>query len=191
MRPDIEVWWKILLTAFFFLAFLYLFYKKTTWFRNLTHQTIISVPISARIVRAHILSEIFDTVSTLVGAGCPFIEAVSESSSITNFIPYKTALLFSVKEMQTGSDLSSSLGHYPRLFPSLVVDSIAVGERTGNMEAIVSQMGRYYTRELKAALIGFSKLIEPALMIAVGIIVGAAALSIILPIYEISQHLSG
>ena len=81
--------------------------------------------------------------------------------------------------------------HLLKLFPELAIDSIAIGERTGNMEAILPQMSRYYARELQSALTGFSKLIEPALMIAVGIIVGAAALSIVLPIYDISQHLSG
>ena len=80
---------------------------------------------------------------------------------------------------------------YPRLFPSLAIDSIAVGERTGNMEAVLSQMSRYYARELQSALTGMGKLVEPALMVAVGVIVGAAALSIVMPIYSITQHLSG
>jgi type II secretory pathway component PulF len=137
------------------------------------------------------LSEIFDNISTLVSGGCPFIEAVSECSAFIGLIPYRIALSYAIKEMQTGSSFSSVMVRYQRLFPNLAIDSIAIGERTGNMEAILPQMSRYYARELQSALTGFSKLIEPALMIAIGIIVGAAALSIVLPIYDISQHLSG
>jgi type IV pilus assembly protein PilC len=184
-------WWKILLILFFIGAIFSFLYKKSTWFKNVIHQSILRIPIISRIIRAHMLSEIFDTVSTLVSAGCPFIEAVSECSVFIGLIPYRTALSHAIAEMQIGSSFSSVTVRYPRLFPNLAVDSIAIGERTGNMEAILPQMSRYYARELQSALTGFSKLIEPALMIVVGIIVGAAALSIVLPIYEISQHLSG
>jgi type IV pilus assembly protein PilC len=183
----------IFLASVGIIAFLVFFfsYKRATWFKNAIHQSILRIPIVSRIIRAHMLSEIFDTVSTLASAGCPFIESVAESASFTSFIPYRKALFKAIKEMQVGSDFSSTMANYPRLFPGLAIDSIAIGERTGNMEAILPQMSRYYARELQSALTGFSKLIEPALMIVVGIIVGAAALSIVLPIYDISQHLSG
>jgi type II secretory pathway component PulF len=184
-------WWKILLAIFFIGAVFFFLYKKSKFFKNLIHQSILCIPLAARIIRAHILSEIFDTVSTLVSGGCPFIEAIGECSAFIGFIPYRTALSQAIKEMQTGSSFSSVMVRYPRLFPNLAIDSIAIGERTGNMEAILPQMSRYYARERESALTSFSKLIEPALMIAVGIIVGAAALSIVLPIYDISQHLSG
>src|ERR1035437_140040 len=184
-------WWKILLALFFIGAVFFFLYKKSKWFKNLIHQSILRIPIVSRIIRAHMLSEIFDTVSTLVSAGCPFIEAIGECSAFIGFIPYRNALSQAIKEMQTGSNFSSVTVRYPRLFPNLAVDSIAIGERTGNMEAILPQMSRYYARELQSSLTGFSKLIEPAMMIAVGIIVGAASLTIVLPIYDISQHLSG
>jgi type II secretory pathway component PulF len=186
-----EDWWKMLLILFFIGAILSFLYKKSKWFKNVIHQSILRIPIVSRIIRAHMLSEIFDTVSTLVSAGCPFIEAIAESASFTSFIPYHKALFQAIEKMQVGSDFSSTMANYPWIFPELAIDSIAIGERTGNMEVILAQMSRYYARELQSALTGFSKLIEPALMIAVGIIVGAAALSIVLPIYDISQHLSG
>jgi type II secretory pathway component PulF len=184
-------WWKILLATFFIGVVFYFFYKKSRQFLNFTHHCILRIPIVSHIIRANMLAEIFDTISTLVLGGCPFIEAINECSAFIGFIPYRTALSQAIKKMQTGSSFSSVMVRYPRLFPNLAIDSLAIGERTGSMEAILPQMSRYYARELQSALTGFSKLIEPAMMIVVGIIVGAAALSIVLPIYEISQHLSG
>src|ERR1035437_664829 len=96
-------WWKILLAIFFIGAILSFFYNKSRLFRTFTHHCILRVPIISRIIRAYILSEIFDTVSTLVSAGCPFIEAVSECSVFIGLIPYRTALFQAIKEMQTGS----------------------------------------------------------------------------------------
>lgn len=184
-------WWKIILVVFFVGAVFFFLYNKSGLFRTFIHHFIIHIPIVSSIIRAHMLSEIFDTVSTLVSGGCPFIESVGECSAFIGLIPYRIALSQAIKEMQTGSSFSSVIVRHPRLFPNLVVDSLAIGERTGSMEGILPQMSRYYARELQSSLTGFSKLIEPALMIAVGIIVGAAALSIVLPIYDISQHLSG
>jgi len=184
-------WWKAVIAAAFVVAAASFSYKSSRLFRSLTHRSILCLPIISHIVRAHELSEIFDAISTLVCAGCPFIEAVSECSEFIGFIPYRAALSQGIKEMESGSSFSSAMARYPRLFPSLAVDSLAIGERTGNTEVVLSEMRRYYARELAAALSGIGKLIEPALMIAVGIIVGAAALSIVLPIYSISQHLSG
>src|ERR1035437_1187708 len=71
-------WWKILLAIFFIVAIFSLLYKKSKWFKNLIHQSLVHIPIVSRIIRAHMLSEILDTVSTLVSAGCPFIEAIGE-----------------------------------------------------------------------------------------------------------------
>jgi type II secretory pathway component PulF len=137
-------WWKILLIIFFIGAILSFFYNKSRLFRTFTHHCIFRVPIVSRIIRSHILSEIFDTVSTLVSAGCPFIEAISECSTFIGLIPYRTSLSQAIKEMQTGSSFSSVMVQYPRLFPNLAVDSLTIGERTGNMETILSQMSRYY-----------------------------------------------
>jgi|GEM_PF-1323772 type IV pilus assembly protein PilC len=184
-------WWKIFLGLFAIAIVLSFVYKGSMWFKNLIHQLILYIPIARRVIQTHILSEIFDTVSTLVSAGCPFIDSIAESSASIGFVPYERALSNAVKEMRIGSDFSSAIRNSPRLFPGLAVDSIAIGERTGNMESILAQMSRYYASELATGLAGLLKLIEPALLIAVGIIVGAAALSIVLPIYGISQHLSG
>ena len=184
-------WWKIISILFIVGIIFSLFYKKSLLFKSFIHRSLIQIPILSKIIRANIISEIFDIVSTLVSAGCPFIESVNESIEFVGFIPYKTALSLAVKEMQIGASFSGTMDRYPWLFPALAIDSVSIGERTGNMEAILPQISRYYARELQSSLAGFSKLIEPALMIAVGIIVGAAALSIVLPIYEISQHLSG
>jgi len=184
-------WWKILLQCICIAAIFIFLYKKSIRFQRIIQRVVLVAPLASGIIRAHMLSDMFDTVSTLVSAGCPLIEAVTESSASTGFVLYREALLEAAKGMQSGSNLSTTMRHHPKLFPELSVDSVAIGERTGNMEAVLPQMGRYYARELQSALTGFSKLIEPALMISVGVIVGAAALSIVLPIYEISQHLSG
>ncbi|MDR3558734.1 MAG: type II secretion system F family protein [Candidatus Pacebacteria bacterium] len=184
-------WWKIAISIVVCATIALFEYKRSAKFRDLMQWSILCVPILSHIVRAHALSEMFDAISTLVSAGCPLIEAISECSAFVALVPYRAALLHGAREMQIGSTFSSAISAYPRLFPSLAVDSLAIGERTGNMEAVLSEVSRYYARELAAALTAFGKMIEPALMIAVGIIVGAAALSIVMPIYSISQHLSG
>jgi type IV pilus assembly protein PilC len=184
-------WWKIISIGIFAAAAFIFFYTKNQRFRVIAQEFILRVPMIAPAVRAHMLSETLDIISTLVSAGCPFVEAVQECAAFLSLVPYQQAFSIAIREMQTGSDFSGVLARYPRLFPDLAVQGIAIGERTGNMENVLPQISRYYATELQGILSGFSKIIEPALMIVVGIIVGAAALSIVLPVYGISQHLSG
>ena len=184
-------WWKATLAAVFLASILFFFYKRSRGFKASVHRIILCLPFAAKAVRAHVIAELFDGISTLASAGCPFIDAVSESLAFQGLVPYRAVLSGAIEEMRSGSSFSSILARYENLFPALAVESLAIGERTGNIDAVLSQISRYYARELESALSSFGKLVEPALMIAVGCVVGAAALSIVLPVYEISQHLSG
>ena len=183
-------WWQLLLAAAVASTALVFCYKKIARFRLFTHRAVMATPVVSSAVKAHVLSGLFDMMATLASGGCPFIEAVSESSASFTLIPYRQALSEAAGKMKSGRSFSSVLAEHPRLFPALVAESLAIGERTGNMEAMLSRMSGYYARELQSSLAGFSRLIEPVLMIAVGIVVGAAALSIVMPVYEISQHVS-
>ena len=124
-------WWKIALEAILAAYLIFFFYKKSVSSRNFIQRCILWIPIVSKAIRAHTLSEIFDTISTLVSAGCPFIEAAAETGHSISLIPYEKALSDAVAHMQSGSGFSSMLRRRARLFPSLAVDSIAIGEQTG------------------------------------------------------------
>ncbi len=93
-------------------------------------------------------------------------------------------------ESTHGISLSESLKKYNRYFPSLLLDMCTIGEKTGSLGVMLGHCGRIFEQDMENILKRFSSLIEPVLMIFMGLIVGSIALSIILPVYEITNHLS-
>jgi type II secretory pathway component PulF len=79
---------------------------------------------------------------------------------------------------------------YPNLFLRIMIDMCSIGERTGNLALMFGHCSRIFEQDIDLFLKRFSSLIEPVLMIFMGLIVGSIALSIILPVYEITNHLS-
>ncbi|MDE2188153.1 MAG: type II secretion system F family protein [Patescibacteria group bacterium] len=184
-------WWKGGLIILAISVLLFSLYESSYLFRKILHSFLLRVPIIFRVIQAHILSEFFSTLATLVSTGYPFIDAIEESAAAIAIIPYRLAFDKVSKEMKLGFQFSVLLSNYPRLMPKLAVDGLAIGERTGEFEKILVSFSDYYARDLESILDRISKLIEPMMMVGVGVIIGAAALSIVMPIYEISSHVSG
>jgi type IV pilus assembly protein PilC len=82
------------------------------------------------------------------------------------------------------------MNQYPQIFVQTMIDMCAIGEKTGNLALMLGHCSRIFEQDLDLLFKRFSALIEPVLMITMGIIVGAIALSIILPVYEITNHLT-
>ncbi|HEY4478604.1 MAG TPA: type II secretion system F family protein, partial [Candidatus Paceibacterota bacterium] len=90
----------------------------------------------------------------------------------------------------TGITISEYMNNDRSLFPTLVPDMLSIGEKTGTLGIMFGNIARIYDEEIDSFIKQISSFIEPILMIFMGIIVGSIALSIILPIYEITNHLS-
>ncbi len=89
-----------------------------------------------------------------------------------------------------GIAISISLKKRNRFFPRLLSDMCILGEKTGGLGPMLGHCGRIFEQDIDNSLKRFSSLVEPILMVFMGLIVGSIALSIILPVYEITNHLS-
>jgi len=79
---------------------------------------------------------------------------------------------------------------YPKLYPAILTNMVAIGEKTGNLSQTLTYLGEMYEGEVDDLTKGLSSSIEPVLMVVMGLLVGIIAVSVITPIYEITQHLS-
>jgi type II secretory pathway component PulF len=108
----------------------------------------------------------------------------------TKNISYKIALRKIKEESRKGISLVNSLRLFPKLFPKIMIEMCSIGERTGNLALMFGHCAKIFEQDIDIFFKRFSALIEPTLMITMGLIVGSIALSIILPIYEITNHLT-
>ena len=102
---------------------------------------------------------------------------------------YRNAILSLLPDVEAGNSLAVSFAKYPELFPVITSGMIGVGERTGNLDNTLKYLSKFYESEVDEATKNLSTIIEPVLLILIGIVVGTVAISILGPIYQITGNL--
>ncbi|MEK7463525.1 MAG: type II secretion system F family protein [Patescibacteria group bacterium] len=173
----------ILITAFKILM------NINAYARGRFHAVIISLPFLHSYIKAYLMCSVCGMGEMLLssGKGVPDFLLFSKES-IRNTV-YKKAFSEMHSESVQGVSLSVSLKRRSNLFPILLSEMSVLGEKTGNLASMLGHCSRMFEQDTDEALKRFSSLIEPSLMVLMGLIVGSVALSIILPVYEITNHL--
>jgi len=131
------------------------------------------------------LSRIADNMNTMVLSGISMVRALETTASIVGSEVYKTILLDSLQQVRAGKALSTALSQYPEI-PSIMVQMIKVGEETGELGNILKTMASFYEKEVVAAVDTLVDLIEPAMIIVLGLGVGSLLAAVLLPIYNLA-----
>ncbi len=130
------------------------------------------------------------TLSLLLQSGIPIGEAFSITSKTTTNVVYKTELQIIGEALVKGATISSCMMNNNKLFPVMMAQMIAVGETTGNISETFSYLATMYEESIDELTKNVSTTIEPALLMFMGLLVGFIAISIITPIYGITQSLT-
>lgn len=179
---------SIFLGTFAFLAFLFWFLKRN-FIKPITHRVLLLLPVLNETVKNINLERFNRTFGILLDTGLTVNESLNiTSESIENRV-YRKAIKSVARRVESGSSISSLLAIYPDLFPPITTKMIAVGEKTGNMAGTMKYLGEFYQEEVDEAIKNLSTIIEPMLLIIIGIVVGTVAISILGPIYEITGSL--
>ena len=130
------------------------------------------------------------TLSSLTASGVPILKALEITSTVIQNHLYQEVLARAQADIQKGEPLSQAFIAHTELYPILVGEMIAVGEETGKTSDMLHHLALFYEKEVAAATKDLSSIIEPVLMIIVGIIVGFFAISMIQPLYGSLQQIS-
>ncbi len=151
---------------------------------------LLTLPMIQWVIRAYILTTIFRSVATLSKAGVYMHDALSITSVSTNFITYREELEYFATYVRQGKGISSHMMKKKKLFPPIISNMLAVAETAGNLSDTCAYVAELYETEFDEHVRSFSNLLEPLLMVTMGLVVGFITLSIILPIYEVTQHVA-
>jgi type II secretory pathway component PulF len=181
-------WWLLiaLITAVVVCRFL----LQVASMRLLADTSMIRIPIVGHASRNYNCSNIARTLSLLLKSGVPIAQTLQLVAASTHNSAYHTVLLASRERIFKGQKLSTELAVYPHLFPALFSQMVATGEASGNLSSSLSYLATIYEEEVNDITKNLATLIEPVLMIVMGIIVGFIAISIITPLYSITEHLN-
>jgi len=183
----IAAWWwatiLVLLGAFILIAD----YFRTPEGRGVMDEIILRTPIFGSILKQLYVARFAESVSILIKGGIPISQTLEISSVTVGSTIYRDLLHQVAEDVRRGELLSQSLGKNEEFFPPLVAQMVAIGESTGRLEELLGRISSFYTREVDSLLGNLVELIQPALMLVIGVLVGGLFASILVPIYNLAQ----
>lgn len=152
--------------------------------RPASHGLLLKLPVFGKLAQNFNLAIFARTMGTLLKSGITIGEAFQIASNTLRNARYKKALLRVREGVETGAPASTVMEEFPKLFPSITSRMIAVGERTGKLEETFKYLAEFYEDEVDVMTKNLSTLLEPVLLIAIGLTVAYVAIAIIAPIYN-------
>ncbi len=162
---------------------------RTYFGRRVFHQFLLHFMVINSIVKKINLARFARILSSLMKSGVPIVQGLEVAGQSMSNLPYREAVIGAAEEVKLGKSLTDSLGKNQSLFPYLVVQMIQVGEESGTVEDILSQLASHFEEQVDTTLRNLSSIIEPLLLLVIGGVVGILALALISPIYNISQNI--
>jgi type IV pilus assembly protein PilC len=176
-----------LVTIFLLLGLLVatiLLYTNTRRGKDTLDATLIRLPMLGVIVRYSIIERYLRTLATLARAGVPITKMLDTAITSVGNVVFRDGLAAVREDMLSGEGFAAPLAR-TQLFPRIVIQMIKVGEETGNLDANLEEAAEHYAEEVDYRLKRMIALIEPALVIAIGVMVGFIAISVIAPMYAL------
>lgn len=152
--------------------------------RRRIDSTCLRLPLVGDIVYKIVLSRVVASMATLLQSGVPMVQTLETSASAANNEYVKQALLRASSEVAQGSATSQSL-RATGVFPPLILQMVSSGEKTGELSSMLDYVCSLYVRETDAKVKSLTSVIEPIMIVVLGVVVGFIAMSVIVPIYSL------
>ncbi|MBI5220617.1 MAG: type II secretion system F family protein [Candidatus Liptonbacteria bacterium] len=153
-------------------------------FRYRVSRAMLFMPVVAPLASGVAIANLTRVCGILLKSGIRLVDAMHITSQTMGNLVYRRSLQAAAEDIRQGETLAQSLDKHGRIYPPLVTGLIEIGESTGNLEENLLYLSEYYTKEVQIKTGNLTVLLEPALLLFMGLIVGFVALAIITPIYE-------
>jgi type IV pilus assembly protein PilC len=154
--------------------------------RQVLDRITLKIPIIGPIVNKAAIARYARTLSTMFAAGVPLVEALESVAGACGNIVYEDAVMKMKDEVATGQRLQRAM-ETTGIFPNMVVQMIAVGEESGSLDTMSGKVATFYEAEVDNAVDAMSSLLEPLIMVVLGVIVGGLVIAMYLPIFKMGQ----
>ncbi len=145
----------------------------------------LKIPYIGTLYRKLYLSRLSDNMNTMLVSGIPMIRALELTSSVISNMVYRNIISEAVESVKGGKPVSEALGNN-REIPGIMIQMIKVGEESGELGNILKTLAKFYSREVLTAVDNLVDLIEPAMIVLLGIGVGILLASVLIPIYNVA-----
>ncbi|MBA2350482.1 MAG: type II secretion system inner membrane protein GspF [Burkholderiales bacterium] len=153
--------------------------------RHRFHLFLLRLPLFGKLIRGMNTARLASTLAILVGSGVPLLTALQAGVGVVSNLPMRKALEEAERMVREGGSLSRSIGR-SKMFPPLMVHLIASGEASGRLDNMLERAAKQQTQEMENQVAALTSLIEPILILVMGVVVLIIVLAILLPIFELN-----
>jgi type IV pilus assembly protein PilC len=165
-------------------------YIKTKPGREFWDKTRIKLPIFGAIAHKICLARFTRTLASLIRSGVPILEVLNIVANTCGNVMMEKAIRVASSDIERGEGISNALGKHP-IFPTMIIRMITAGEQTGKIDSMLERVADFLDEEIEATLSGLTSLIEPLLIVFLGVVVGGIVICMFLPIFKLSDVVSG
>jgi type IV pilus assembly protein PilC len=180
-------WWYLIFGGIF--GSLYFFFQ--SWRRSLKMQQtmdrlLLKAPIFGAVIRKATIARWTRTLATMFAAGVPLVEALDSVGGASGNAVYLDATRKIQTEVSSGTSLTVAMQN-ANVFPSMVTQMVAIGEESGALDAMLGKVADFFEEEVDEAVAGLSSLMEPIIMVILGVIIGGLVIAMYLPIFKLGS----
>jgi type IV pilus assembly protein PilC len=176
----------IIFVVAFLIAFVFAFRRwyRTDRGRHIVDRFILALPIFGEIIRKIAVARFCRTLATLTSSGVPILDSLEITAKTAGNAIIEDAVITTRKAVEGGKTISDPLRE-TKVFPSMVVQMIAVGEQTGALDTMLNKIAEFYEDEVDAAVSGLLKLMEPVMIAILGTVIGGIVVAMYLPMFSL------
>jgi type IV pilus assembly protein PilC len=168
----------------------WLYFIKTPVGRAFWDAKRIKLPIFGSIAHKICLARFTRTLSSLIRSGVPILEVLQIVQNTVGNVVMEKAVKVASTDIERGESISAALGKHP-VFPTMIIRMVTAGEQTGKIDTMLERISDFLDEEIETTLSGLTSLIEPILIVFLGVTVGGIAICMFLPIFKMSEIVSG
>ena len=182
----VTYWYLIFGTIF---GSLYMFFQ--AWRRNLNVQrfmdrALLRAPIFGNVIRKATMARWTRTLATMFAAGVPLVESLDSVGGASGNAVYLDATKKIQNEVSTGTSLTVAMQN-SNVFPNMVTQMVSIGEESGSLDQMLGKVADFYEEEVDEAVASLSSLMEPLIMVVLGVIIGGLVIAMYLPIFKLGS----
>ncbi len=182
-------WWPVVVFGVFVIVVMAIDYLQTAEGKAVKDEMKISLPIIKKIYLPLTITRIANSASMLLKGGVPVVQALEIIGETSDNVVYREVMHQVANDVRQGQPISAATAKHPRYFPAMFTQMLGVGEAAGQLEQTFARISTFYGRESDSVVNNVLDLIQPILIIGIGILVGILFASVLLPIYQLTSSI--
>jgi type IV pilus assembly protein PilC len=181
-----DYWWIMFGGLGGGIGFIAYTYKRSEKMQHTVDRLILRAPVIGMIVKKATIARYSRTLGTMFAAGVPLVESLDSVAGASGNRVYYEGVMAIKNEVSTGTHLRVAMEH-TGLFPNMVVQMVAIGEESGELDKMLGKVADFYESEVDDAVESLSSLIEPMIMAFLGVVIGGLVIAMYLPIFKMAS----